>query len=167
MTIRRATSADIANVVKLVNAAYRGEGGEVGWTHEGHLISGPRTKEAEIAELLQGSGIILAGWDGKKLVGCVYLEKEGNRLYLGLLSVWPSRQGKGIGKQLMVAAASFARRQNCMAIRITVISARGELLAWYERHGFRRTGEIEPFHAGDKFGTQKQRLELVVLERAV
>jgi hypothetical protein len=52
-------------------------------------------------------------------------------------------------------------------IRITVISVRDELIAWYERQGFQRTGESEPFHAGDRFGTQKQRLELVVLEKKI
>ena len=167
MTIQPATTADIPCIVKLVNSAYRGEAGEVGWTHEGHLISGPRTQEADVAELMRGGGVILTGWEHEELAGCVYLKKEVHRLYLGMLSVSPRHQGLGIGKKLMAAAAASAVQQNCSVIRITVISARGELIAWYERQGFRRTGEVEPFHEGDRFGTVKQPLELVVLEKTV
>ena len=65
----------------------------------------------------------------------------------------------------MAAAMEHARQQGCTAIRITVISVRDELIGWYQRQGFRRTGEIEPFHAGDNFGTLKQPLELAVLEK--
>jgi hypothetical protein len=32
-----------------------------------------------------------------RLVNCVYLKKEGEKLYLGMLSVWPAKQGAGIG----------------------------------------------------------------------
>lgn len=112
-------------------------------------------------------GVILTDWEGDELMGCVYLKKEGERLYLGMLSVWPVKQGVGIGKRLVAAAADYARVYGCKAIRITVISAREELIAWYERHGFRRTGEVEAFHAGDRFGTVKRPLELAVLERGV
>lgn len=100
-------------------------------------------------------------------MGCVYLKKEGEKLYLGMLSVWPAKQGAGIGKALVHAAVEYAMVHGCRAIRITVISAREELIAWYERHGFRRTGEVERFHAGDRFGTIKRPLELAVLEKEV
>lgn len=67
----------------------------------------------------------------------------------------------------MAAAMDYARERRCAAIRIGVISVRGELIAWYERQGFRRTGEAEPFHVGDRFGTVKQPLELAVLEKGL
>jgi len=161
--------ADIPALVSLVNSAYRGEEGRQGWTHEAHLISGSRTNAAGIEELLNTpGGVILKYPDATgDLLGCVYLQKEGDKLYLGLLSVQPAQQNTGIGKQLLAAADDYARRQHCDRIHITVISARPELLAWYERHGYRRTGEIEPFHAGEKFGIQKQSLELVVLEKSL
>lgn len=101
------------------------------------------------------------------LLGCIHLEKQADILYLGLLSVWPSHQGEGVGKQLFTAATDHAAKNNCSTIHITVISARPELIAWCERHGYQRTGEIQPFHAGEKFGIQKQPLELVVLEKPI
>ncbi|HXO73699.1 MAG TPA: GNAT family N-acetyltransferase, partial [Puia sp.] len=169
-------------LTRLVNSAYRGEGG---WTHEAHLLSGPRTNDAGIDELMRdpqsmilkytdGQGV--QGGDGQGMtgrdeqdvpVGCVYLQKQGSKLYLGLLSVSPARQGKGVGQDLLNSAIAYAREVGCTSIRITVISVRHELIEWYERHGYKRTGEIEPFHAGEKFGIQKQPLELVVLEREV
>lgn len=165
MQIRTARKEDVTDLVDLVNRAYRGEGG---WTNEAHLIGGPRTGAPDVMELLQEtSSVILVASDSEGLAGCVYLKKEGRSLYLGLLSVAPQRQGGGIGKQLMESAMAYARQQKCAAIRITVISLREELIAWYERQGFRRTGEALPFHAGDRFGTLKQPLELAVLEKVV
>ena len=165
MKIRPATIDDVPELVRLVNSAYRGEGG---WTGEAHLIAGPRTRAADVEELVRHSGgVILTDWEGDELAGCVYLKKEGEKIYLGMLSVWPAKQGMGIGKYLMGAAVEYALQLQCTAIRITVISFREELIAWYERQGFRRTGEVERFHAGEKFGIQKQPLKLAVLEKGV
>jgi ribosomal protein S18 acetylase RimI-like enzyme len=171
MTIIPATAADIPALVPLVNAAYRGQGDDSpkGWTSESHLIKGARTTVAGITELLQAPhSVILKCVDEKgALLGSVHLEKQEGRLYLGVLSVWPERQGHGIGKHLLAAAIDHATKNNCSNIHITVISARPELIAWYERHGYQRTGEIQPFHHGEKFGIQKQPLELVVLEKTI
>jgi ribosomal protein S18 acetylase RimI-like enzyme len=169
MTITPATATDIPTLVPLVNAAYRGEDGQQGWTTESHLIKGARTNAEGITELLQAPHSVILKClekDGS-LAGCVHLEQQDEKLYLGLLSVWPQLQGRGIGKHLLAAAADHAKNNNCAHIRITVISARPELIAWYERHGYRRTGEIQPFHHGEKFGIQKQPLELAVLEKSV
>jgi ribosomal protein S18 acetylase RimI-like enzyme len=169
MSITPSTSADTPALVRLVNSAYRGEGGRQGWTNESHLIAGPRINDAGIEELLRNPGAVIlkhTGPDGA-LLGCVYLQKQGDRLYLGLLSVAPDQQNGGIGKKLLVAADEYALRHHCTHIHITVISVRHELVAWYERHGYRRTGELEPFHYGDRFGSQKQPLQLAVLEKRV
>jgi len=166
MPILCALPADIPALTRLVNSAYRGDGG---WTNESHIMEGPRTNEAGIAELMADRKSMILEYTGEDnvLTGCVYLQKQGDKLYLGLLSVDPASQGRGVGKDLLGAAVAYARENACTAIRITVISVRHELIAWYERHGYQRTGETESFHAGEKFGIRKQPLELVVLERAV
>jgi ribosomal protein S18 acetylase RimI-like enzyme len=166
MSISCAIPADIPALTRLVNSAYRGEGG---WTHEAHLLSGPRTNDSGIDELMRDPQSMILKYTDEEdaLIGCVYLQKQGGKLYLGLLSVNPARQGGGVGKDLLASADAYAREIQCTSIRITVISVRHELIEWYERHGYKRTGEIESFHAGEKFGLQKQPLELVVLERLV
>jgi ribosomal protein S18 acetylase RimI-like enzyme len=167
--ITPATVTDIPALVELVNSAYRGEDGRHGWTNEAHLLSGPRTTAAGINELLGKPGSTLFKYTApdNTVLGCVYLDVQGERLYLGLLSVLPARQDSGIGKQFLAFAEKYAGHHRCTHIHITVISARAELLAWYERHGYRRTGEIQPFHAGTAFGFQKQKIELAVLEKPV
>ena len=150
MSIFLATTTDIQSIVSLVNDAYRGNG--EGWTNEAHLLQGPRTSAEEVGRLLADGVILMHGLDG-----CVYLQPRADALYVGMLSVLPSRQGAGIGKQLLAAAGAFARERGYTRIRITVLSRRPELIAWYERHGYVRSGEALPFPFGD-------RLELIVLE---
>ena len=101
------------------------------------------------------------------LLGCVYLEPKGRRLYLGTLAVAPDAQARGVGRQLLAAAEDYARQHGCTTIKITVLSARPELLAWYERHGYMRTGVAEPFPDTTAFGRPRQPLTLLELTKAV
>ena len=53
------------------------------------------------------------------------------------------------------------------ALRMTVIDVRDELIAWYERRGYRRTGIRKPFPYGDtRFGVpRRDDLRFEVLEK--
>jgi ribosomal protein S18 acetylase RimI-like enzyme len=109
-------------------------------------------------------GVILKCTDEENtLLGCVFLEQQGQQLYLGMLTVQPSIQTKGIGKRLLHAAEAYAHEHDCNAIVMTVISVRHELIAWYERHGYRPTGDKKPFPNDPRFGIPKQPLEFIVL----
>ena len=77
----------------------------------------------------------------------------------------PEAQTAGIGKKLLVAAEELAQEQQCQTLTITVITARHELIAWYERRGFRATGETKPFPNDPRFGVPKQTLEFVVMKK--
>jgi ribosomal protein S18 acetylase RimI-like enzyme len=100
-----------------------------------------------------------------KLTGCVYLQKQEDKLYLGMLTVSPEMQGLGIGKRLLKAAEDYALEQNCQAIDMTVITIRTELINWYERHGYRKTGETKPFPSDPRYGIAKQLLEFYVMTK--
>ena len=168
-TLRPATTADIPALAALVNDAYRGASSRQAWTTEVDLLDGPRTDETALYELLgaPGGGFLLAVGPGGQLVGGVYLQAQGPRLYLGTLAVAPAAQAHGLGRHLLEAAEAQARQQGCTHLKITVVSARTELLAWYERRGYGRTGTTEPFPAGTRFGRPRQPLTLVVLEKLV
>lgn len=150
-----------------MNSAYRGEGSKKGWTTEADLLDGTRTDEANISDLINDPDAVILKYlnEEGEIIACVYLQKQGSRLYLGMLSVLPDIQGAGIGKALLAAAHEHAIKNQCSHIFMTVISVRHELIAWYERHGYKRTGETKPFPVGEKFGIQKQPLELIVLEK--
>ncbi|MCA8830367.1 GNAT family N-acetyltransferase [Hymenobacter pini] len=165
LTFSPATSADIPALNRLVNRAYRGEAAEQGWTTESYLLAGQRTDEADLLAQLHtpGATFLLARTAAPELVGSVFLQQQGSGLYLGMLSVEPTKQAQGLGRQLVTAAEEYARQLGCTGIRITVISVRHELLAWYERLGFRRTGETVDFPTDTRFGIPRQPEPLVLL----
>jgi ribosomal protein S18 acetylase RimI-like enzyme len=67
-------------------------------------------------------------------------------------------QGNGVGRALLAAAESYARDDLCAdAMELTVIGQRLDLIAWYERRGYRPTGEARPFPYGDeRFGIPRR-----------
>ncbi|HLK29139.1 MAG TPA: GNAT family N-acetyltransferase [Puia sp.] len=169
MDIKTADFNDIPELVSLINSAYRGDTSKKGWTTEADLLDGTRTDEANIGEMMNDkNSVFLKCMDESgKINGCVYLQKQSTKIYLGMLTVSPELQGAGIGKRLLSAAVEHAKSMNCPAIFMTVISVRRELIEWYERHGYRKTGEKRPFPVGEKFGIQKQPLELILLEKSI
>ncbi|HLG38495.1 MAG TPA: GNAT family N-acetyltransferase [Chitinophagaceae bacterium] len=170
MPILQATAEDIPALEALLNSAYRGEEAKKGWTNEADLIEGDiRTDASALHKLMHSPEAIFLKYINEENIieGCVFLQKKENRLYLGMLSVSPLIQAKGIGKQLMTEAEEYARHKNCTSIFIKVISLRHELVAWYERKGYRKSGETEPFPAQDSFGRARQPLEFVIMERVI
>lgn len=167
--ISKVTTQDIPALNILINSAYRGESSKKGWTTEEHLLGGIRTDEANLGELLQKeNATILKYTENNQLIGSVYLEKQADKLYLGMLTVSPELQGGGVGKKLMQAAEDFAQDARLSKISMTVISVRRELIAYYERRGYKSTGETKPFPMTDpKFGLPKQFLEFIIMEKAI
>lgn len=166
----QADESHVENIVKLVNSAYRGEGAKKGWTTEADLLDGQRVDADGIRENInkEDSVILVAeNDDNGDLLGCVHLEKQEARCYLGMLTVDPNLQKHGIGKMLLEESEALAQFWDCTSIFMTVISIRKELIAWYEKHGFRNTGEKKPFPYGDeRFGIPKvQGLEFVILQK--
>jgi ribosomal protein S18 acetylase RimI-like enzyme len=165
-----ATATDVPALVTLVNSAYRGESSKRGWTTEADLLDGQRTDPGSILDILQkpGSVILKHVDESGKINGCVNLELQSTKLYLGMLTVDPELQGAGIGKKLLNAAEDYGRAKNANIIRMTVISVRDELIAWYRRHGYELTGETVPFPMGDpRFGLPRQELKFVVMEKSI
>jgi hypothetical protein len=71
---------------------------------------------------------------------------------------------------LLADAEQDARRRwGVTAVHMTVIAQRAELIAWYERRGYRATGETAPFPYGDaRFGEPlRPDLHFVVLRKAL
>ena len=156
-------------ITTLLNSAYRGKLSIQGWTTEAHLIGGnQRTIVSQISNLItqHNSTFYVVFNKIDNVVGCVNLQvKPNNKLYLGMLSTYPTLQNNGIGKLLLQEAEKHALQNNCTAITMTVISVRHELIAWYNRHGYVATGAIIPFTEDSISGKHKQRLTFIELEK--
>lgn len=167
--IRPATSADVEALAALVNSAYRGDSSRAGWTTEAGLLDGQRTDPESLRAALAAPGtVILVFEEADRLDACVHLERRGDGCYVGMLTVRPTLQAGGLGRRLLAAAEDFAREEwQARAAQMTVIVQRSELIAWYERRGYARTGESRPFPYGDpRFGLpRRDDLRFEVLEK--
>jgi ribosomal protein S18 acetylase RimI-like enzyme len=180
LSFRLATEADIPALVELVTASYRGEASRAGWTTEADLLDGNRIDpEVLRADILRPrSHILVAERDGGMLA-CAHVadehadqdhadQKLESAGYFGMFSVRPGAQGNGLGRSVLAEAERVAREEMGLTLmRMTVIDLREELIAWYERRGYRRTGIKKPFPYGDeRFGIPKRPdLRFEVLER--
>ncbi|MFZ6654840.1 GNAT family N-acetyltransferase [Undibacterium sp. TJN19] len=147
ISYRPAVHADAAFIASLVNSAYRGDSSRQGWTTEADLLQGSRIHTPEVEALIASpDSVILLCLQGEEIIGCVNLEKTEGAAYLGMFVVRPALQGNGIGKQFMQAAETHAQQSwGINKIWMTVISVRKELIAYYERRGYVRTGRFKPF----------------------
>ncbi len=168
LSFRIATAADTSAVVELIESAYRGEESLKGWTSEAGFIEGQRTNRNEISDLIDSpdARFVLA-FDAGKHVGCALVKNEHGQGYFGMFSVRPARQGAGLGKQLLAEAEKTARSLwGCPIMKMTVISIRDELIAFYERRGYRRIG-TEPFPFDKEPGVKRTDFHFVILTKAL
>jgi GNAT superfamily N-acetyltransferase len=156
LTFRPARPADVPAIVSLIESAYRGESSREGWTTEADLLDGQRTDAQAVAEILgtKDSLMLLAETDaesGGALAGCCLLERRRDQAqaYFGMFSVPPGQQGQGRGGQILAEAERLARDDwSARAMVMRVLAPRLDLIAWYERRGYHRTGATTPFPYG-------------------
>lgn len=167
--IKQSTLADVHELNTLINSAYRGESSKKGWTTEAHLLDGLRIDEPTLATYFEDADTTILKYTDfdNKIQACVYLQAQGGKLYIGMLTVNPELQNSGIGRQLLEAAEEYARTINCHTLWMTVINTRHELIAYYERKGFNKTGEEKPFPTDPVFGIQKQDFVLIVMKKLI
>ena len=160
-------------IVELVESAYRGDASRVGWTTEADLLDGQRTDVEAVTETITtaSSVMLLTVDEAGRLMACCQLDGRDNGVaYFGMFAVRPEAQGSGIGGELLLEAERYAQAELAAGtLEMTVIGQRSELIAWYERRGYRRTGETRPFPYGDeRFGLpRRDDLHFVVLAKAL
>lgn len=164
---RCATVSDVDDLVALVESAYRGTSSTLGWTTEAHLIDGQRTDAAAVTEVIgrRGARILMAidvpaapGAIGGGPVACCQLERRpGAAAYLGMFAVRPGLQGRGLGRVVIAEAERLVVAEwGSLTMAMSVLAPRSDLIAWYERLGYVRTGDTTPFPYGDeRYGLPK------------
>jgi GNAT superfamily N-acetyltransferase len=168
---RAATRADVGNVVALVESAYRGDASRAGWTTEAEILDGQRTDLEDVRSKIElERSMLLLAERGGSLGACAHISVEDGTGYFGMFSVSPALQGGGLGKAVLAEAERIVREDWKLAmLRMTVIDIRAELIAFYVRRGYVRTGSKKPFPYGDeRFGRpRRDDLQFEVLEKAL
>jgi len=171
LNFRSASLADRDAIIALVTSAYRGESSRAGWTTEADLLDGPRVAPDVLEHDLTRprSRVVIAEHEARMLA-CAHVCDDDGAGYFGMFAVDPTRQGGGLGDAVLRECERIARAEwQLPVMRMTVIDLRDELIAWYERRGYRRTGIKQPFPYGDaRFGYPKRDdLRFEVLEKAL
>ncbi|MER5914467.1 GNAT family N-acetyltransferase [Streptomyces sp. NPDC001982] len=168
LVFRDAADSDVDTLVSLIQSAYRGDSSRAGWTTEADILEGQRTDPEGVLEVIKSpdSRLLTVESEGR-VVACCQLEHRGDHAYFGMFAVSPALQGAGLGKVVIAEAERQAQETwGVTEMHMTVISVREDLIAWYERRGYRRTGRMTPFPYGDeRFGIPQQddlRFELLV-----
>ena len=173
LRFRRASTEDINAIVELVTSAYRGEASRAGWTTEADLLDGARIDpEVLRADLRRDRSIVLLaaapGEAAGALPACAHVAAEDGGGYFGMFAVRPGLQGSGIGAAVLAESERIVRDEwGLPLMRMSVIEQRDELIAWYQRRGYRRTGTFKPFPYGDeRFGIpRRDDLRFEILEK--
>ena len=165
LALRLAGQDDVPVLHALIESGFRGASAKRGWTHEADLLDDTRTTAAELsATIADPRSRVLLMHHGEDLVGTVTVTGLDEALaYMGMLCVDPDRQAGGLGRRLIAAAEALAVTEfGARTIEMTVIDRRPELIEYYERCGYARTGEIRPFPV-----PSRDPLVFVVLDKAI
>jgi predicted N-acetyltransferase YhbS len=133
--IRKANESDAQNITVVINRAFG--------PAEHFFVEGDRITVEEVLDSLRTGAFFVAENNGE-MVGCVYVEPRGERAYLGLLSVDPDKQQRGMGSRLMRAAEDFCVAAGCRLMDIKIVNLRTELPSYYRKFGYSETGS-SPF----------------------
>lgn len=146
VVLQQAALSDIKEIADLVNQAYRPVHPPKGWTHEADLVWGDRTSPEQLQALFGVASCILVLCHEDTVVACVHLHHGGTATSIGILATHTALQDRGLGRQMLMHAEQYAAQHfNAATFCISVLSARPELIAFYERRGYVRTGEREDY----------------------
>lgn len=165
--IEEAQPTDAPQIARLVNQAYRPAEHVRGWTHENGLVTGQRTTAEQVGQLFTDGSSILVMRQNGVVVACVQVEQDADACFINMLATSPALQGTGIGKQMIAAAEALAvSKYAAVLLKMSVVSARPELLAYYHRRGYTPSGHVAPYPVHEGVGTPvREGLQLLELQK--
>lgn len=166
--IRLAKPDDVTAIVALVNRAYRPVGDSKGWTHESNIVDGARVTEEQLRALFVSDSFVFVAEQNQQLSACVHLSVENGCGHIGMFATSPDLQAKGLGKKMLAYAENYAREHFAVTkFEMIVISERVELVAFYLRRGYQKTGRVDGYPVSAGIGIPKvQGLTIEVLQKS-
>ena len=148
-----AAHKDASDIAALVNRAYRPVAGTGGWTHETEWVRGSRTSEHQVIASMNSGSVMLIRRKADSIIACVQVSFVGSVACIGMLATDPGLQALGHGKRMLEDAEWYAKQSGTpTTLQLSVIECRTELVAFYERRGYRRTGIASAYPLTGEFG---------------
>ncbi|RHZ47426.1 GNAT family N-acetyltransferase [Aspergillus thermomutatus] len=146
---RLATPADTPQIQQLVQSAFRAEDSRPNWTGDTTLSSSFRIEVEEILATITSpdSAILLATDSHGVLVASIGISRRSADLArFFMLAVDEGYQRGGVGRRVLAYAEEYCQRVwGVSKGGLNALSTRRELILWYMRCGYRRTGELASF----------------------
>lgn len=98
---------------------------------------------------------VLVAEENRHVAGFVALEHDNDHVELSHLWVRPARQGRGVGKALVLAAAAQAKERGCTSLRVV---SDPHAVPFYRHMGARQVGWVDA-----SFGQVDRRLPVLLL----
>jgi N-acetylglutamate synthase-like GNAT family acetyltransferase len=133
-SIRRATTADLTGIQRLMTDAYTKYIERIGRP--------PAPMTADYAAALDHSRVWVLE-SGDAIVGALVTEDRLDYLLLETIAVAPAAQGSGHGRLLLDRAERDAAELGLTEVRLYTNEAMTENLSFYPRHGYRETGRAQ------------------------
>lgn len=152
LNFRLATPADAASLETLINTAFRDDKTTQVFLHADHAAIDVTSASALAAKMGQPNCATLVATTAADPASLVahcsvrMLEGRDRVAWLGLLAVDVGAKNTGLGSRLLAHAEEYARREWAAArMEFDVVNTRADLIAWYERRGYKLTGDSTPF----------------------
>ena len=167
------TVLDCHSLVTLINSSYRGRPAEQEWTNENGLIEGKWTNARVINEIIDSDNstlMIFTDENDKHLQGCVSLQHwvQFRTAYVGMLTVRPDLQDKGLGTTILSLAEKYVREHwQVNVITMIVIVQRTVFMSFDHRRADRQT-DVRQAVPSEKFRTVKRNdLQLTIMSKSL
>lgn len=164
--IRLAQIQDIDALIQLINKAYRSN---IGWTHEQNIVAGMRVNTTQLQDMLKNVNVqFYVMEEYQQIVACIGLTFTQNEVEIGSFAVDPNVQNSGYGKALLHYAEQVTQHYpEIHTLTMSVLSVRCELIAYYERRGYFKTGRHFAYPIEADVGIPLIELDLIEMKKPI
>lgn len=149
LNFRTASADDASALQRLIQAAFRAEDSRQGWVADTALNARFTIDIAHIAKTITepDSDFLIASNKAGDIVATIAVSKrDPDHARIFMLAVDQRWQQGGLGRQVLAYAEQYCQRTwGVTRLGLDALSTRQELISWYLRRGYLKTGEMKPF----------------------